>query len=153
MKIVIPRHIQDRLIKALRKAGSSEIGGILMGEHYDVDEFHVVSVSIQTEKGTVTSFVRLLSHAAYSLRRFFGKTQKHYTRYNYLGEWHSHPSFSSLPSPEDIISTSEIAQDKRVGAHFVVLVIVKLSSSHSLEGSATAFFPNSQFVQCNLTFS
>ncbi len=153
MKIIVPFHLQQALVEALQKAGSKEIGGIMMGEHYDIDEFYITDVTIQTEKGTVASFVRLMSQTVSSLKNFFKITKKNYTRFNYIGEWHSHPSFNPVPSAKDIKSMSEIIGDIRVGANFVVLLIVKLNNRNSLEGSATIFTPNSQFYQCNLIFA
>lgn len=153
MKIIVPFHIQEKLVEALQKAGNHEVGGIMMGEHYDIDEFHLTDITIQAENGTVVSFVRLMSQTLSSLKKFFRTTQKNYTRFNYIGEWHSHPSFKPFPSAKDVMSMTEIIEDKKVGANFVVLLVVKLNASNSLEGSTTVFSPNSHFFQCNLVFA
>ena len=103
--------------------------------------------------GTLLSSVRLVSSAVTALKKFFEKTNHDYTRFNYLGEWHSHPSFDSIPSRNDIFSMFEIINDREVNANFVVLIIVKLNKYCSLEGSATAFYPDSRISQCNLIFA
>ena len=110
-------------------------------------------MTIQTRGGTLLSFVRLVSSAVTALKKFFEKTNHDYTRFNYLGEWHSHPSFDSIPSRNDIFSMFEIINDREVNANFVVLIIVKLNKYCSLEGSATAFYPDSRISQCNLIFA
>ena len=70
--------------------------------------------------------MRRLGEALSALARFFRLTGEDYTRFNYLGEWHSHPSFSTTPSEKDVQSMLEIAGDPEVGANFVALVIVRL---------------------------
>lgn len=153
MKILVPIHIQERLVVALKKAGDREIGGIIMGEHVASDEFHVADITIQTRHGTVSSFIRFVSGAVAALKRFFEKTNRDYTRFNYLGEWHSHPSFLCFPSGKDIDSMIEIIKDKEVNANFAVLIILKLNTHDSLEGSATVFYPDSHISQCHLAFA
>ncbi len=152
MKIVVPIVIQHRIISALEKAGNHEIGGIIMGEHVGTDEFRICDLTIQTRGGTLLSFIRLVSSAVTALKKFFEKTNQDYTRFNYLGEWHSHPSFDTVPSRNDVHSMSEIINDREVSANFVVLIIVKLNKCRSLEGSATAFYPGSRISQCDLIF-
>jgi len=153
MKVIIPSEIQKRLISALIRADEKEIGGILMGESLGNEEFRVMDITIQTEGGTFITFVRSLSHAISTLRKFFIETNKDYTRYNYLGEWHSHPSFLPNPSQKDIKSMLEIINDANIGANFVTLIIVKLNNQLSLEGTATFFFPNSDFVSSDIVFT
>lgn len=153
MKILIPFQIKEQLINALKNSGDHEIGGIVMGEHVDVDEFQIAEITIQPNLGTIASFVRALSHAVLSLNKFFRKTKYDYTRFNYMGEWHSHPSFVPTPSNKDITSMIDIICDKNVGANFAVLIIFKLNSQRSIEGSATVFYPNSQYSRCDLVFA
>jgi proteasome lid subunit RPN8/RPN11 len=117
------------------------------------EEFRVMDITVQTEGGTFITFVRSLSHAISTLRKFFIETNKDYTRYNYLGEWHSHPSFSPNPSQKDIRSMLGIINDASIGANFVTLIIVKLNHQLLLEGTATFFFPNSDFVSGDIVFT
>lgn len=150
MRITLSTDIQKKMVQALKKAGSQEIGGILMGEHIESEIFRVVDITIQKNCGTVFSFMRLIDSVTQALRIFFEKTNRQYVRFNYLGEWHSHPSFSPLPSGKDIESMYEIVNDTEVGTNFVVLLIVRLNSSQLMEGTATAFFPNSRLIPCDL---
>jgi len=150
MKILLPDPIQQRIIGALKKAGDREIGGILMGEHVAMDEFHIVDITIQTSHGSRASFIRSLTSAIISLTKFFQRTQRNFTRFNYLGEWHSHPSFYPIPSMQDIESMFEIVTDQNVGAIFAILLILRLNDLNVLEGSATMFSPNLSYSKCSL---
>jgi hypothetical protein len=47
-----------------------------------------------------------------------------YRRFNYLGEWHSHPSFSVQPSFEDIESMTDIVENGNSTITFAVPLIV-----------------------------
>lgn len=137
----LPLDIVCLLENALNRAGDREIGGILMAEHVGTNEFVVRDITIHG-RGTIASFVRLIEEAAGRLKRFFRNTNKNYTRFNYIGEWHSHPSFEPFPSGRDHRSMRDIISDASVGANFVVLLIVKLDKSGSLMGTAHTYLPN-----------
>jgi hypothetical protein len=51
-----------------------------------------VDISFQKRGGTFAHFVRDPTHHKAFLTDFFASTGKDYKRFNYLGEWHSHPS-------------------------------------------------------------
>lgn len=137
--IELPTDIQARLRKELSRGGSREIGGILMGECLEPGRFRVVDFTVDHGGGTVATFVRSLRAVLQALTRFFDRTGHNYRRFNYLGEWHSHPSFSLTPSSRDIDSVQSIADDPEVGANFVSFLIVKLGEEGALEGSVTVF--------------
>jgi len=112
-----------------------------MAEHTGVNEFTVRDVTIH-RRGTLASFVRHIAEAAAGLRHFFERTQRSYLRFNYLGEWHSHPLYSTQPSRQDDASMLEIVEDVAVGATFAVLLVVKLTSDGQLVGSAHTYLPD-----------
>ncbi|MFO0840896.1 MAG: Mov34/MPN/PAD-1 family protein [Gemmataceae bacterium] len=138
MKVVLPRDIAATLHSALAAAGSREVGGVLMGEHVAEDEFVVREVTVQEEGGTFAYFLRAIKSILAPLERFFRRTGHNYRRFNYLGEWHSHPSFECVPSERDAQTMRELVQDPAVGANFAVLVIVRLDAP-ALVGSVTAY--------------
>jgi hypothetical protein len=74
-----------------------------------------------------------------------------YRRFNYVGEWHSHPSFEPEPSSRDDTSMREIVQDPKVGANFVALLIVKLDGNGSLLASMHAYLPDGGKHRGNVT--
>ena len=135
---------------ALEKAGSHEIGGVLMGEHIDKEEFRIVDLTIQEQFGSIMFFVRLVEDIVKPLRGFFKRTGYNYRKFNYLGEWHSHPLFPLVPSQKDIQSMLEIVTDSDTGANFVVLLIVKLKDVQEIEATATVFFRDGTTSNCQL---
>ena len=141
MEVLMPVNISARLITALEKAGENEIGGILLGECLSPGYFKIVDITIQTTGGSLATFIRNIQWAINSLKRFFLLTKQDYRRFNYLGEWHSHPSFDPIPSNTDLFSMVEIVEDTSVGATFVVLMIVRLNKKQCIEGTATFFIP------------
>lgn len=150
MKVLLPTEIVNQLIAALRSAGQCEIGGILMGECLAPDYFRVADVTIQFRGGSFASFLRNIRLTFSPLKRFFEKTGYNYQRFNYLGEWHSHPSFTPEPSSPDIQTMREIVEDQRVGATFAVLIIVRLTQDNVLDGTATVFVPGQPYFRGSL---
>ena len=140
LTLVLPHDIQTKLLAALRSAGKREIGGVLMAEHVGPNRFAVMDLTVH-KRGAVASFIRLIEEALGRLQAFFSSTGNQYSKSNYIGEWHSHPMFAPEPSPTDDISMHQIADDPKVGANFVVLLIVKLDSSGALVAEVHTYLP------------
>lgn len=149
MSVSVPPDVQETLRRALRAAGSNECGGILMAEHIGPDHFMVRQLTVQGG-GRFASFVRGTRSAFRALSEYFRQSGHDYTRFNYLGEWHSHPSFSVQPSSTDHRSMLDIITNAKVGANFVVLLIFKLVDREKLEGSAHTYLPEGAIVQSTL---
>lgn len=141
LTLIVPRDTTEQLVAALRRAGNREIGGVLMAEHISTNRFILRDVTIQ-RRGTISSFIRKIEEALSGLKKFFVKTGNCYTQFNYIGEWHSHPSFSPIPSIKDHESMHDIITDPLVGANFIVLIIVKLNPSGKLIGTVHTYLPN-----------
>ena len=84
------------------------------------------------------------------LRAIFQQTGHDYTRFNYLGEWHSHPSFAPYPSRTDDLSMLQIVQDVEVGANFAVLLIAKLELEGGLIATVHTYLPDGTRIQSNI---
>jgi hypothetical protein len=121
-----------------------------MGEHSSENTFVVRDITIQRHGGTLASFVRGARQVFGALRRFFTETGHNYKRYNYLGEWHSHPSFPPMPSSTDCNTMWSIVEDPEVGANFAVLMIVRLNRNGEMEGSATVFLSQRRMLAGSL---
>jgi integrative and conjugative element protein (TIGR02256 family) len=139
MHLILTPEIITHLSRALKRAGRREIGGLLMGEHIGDEVFRIVEISVQHSGGNVACFIRHPAEHQAQLQSFFEKTGYDYTRFNYLGEWHSHPSFDPLPSKADLATMQSLVRDPAVGANFLVLLIPKLVGRKKLELSATGF--------------
>jgi len=137
MQIMMPLEVAKRLANELKKAGHREIGGLLLGEHIGGDTFKVVEITVQTERGTSSHFERDPESHKQQLDAFFERTGEEHSRFNYFGEWHSHPSFPPVPSTKDLESMDSILGDPAVGANFLVLLIVRLMRESGLTMSAT----------------
>lgn len=151
LKLILAPEVAEEITIALRKSGDREIGGILMGEHTGPDEFKVTKITVQ-KLGGISSFIRIIEDAIGKLNAFFRQSNNDYSRFNYIGEWHSHPLFTPYPSSKDDNSMLEIVMDETVGANFAVLVIVKLAPDRELIGTAHTYLPNGVKSQSYLIF-
>lgn len=138
LNLILPPDIVGEIESALKKAGRREVGGVLLAEHVGPDEFAVRKITVH-RLGAIASFVRLIEDALARINSFFQDVNHDYRRFNYVGEWHSHPSFEPEPSPRDEASMLEIVQDPKVGANFVALLVVKLDGAGNLLASAHAY--------------
>src|SRR5713101_3857766 len=126
MRIELARDIDKRLRAALREAGGREIGGMLLGEQLAPGRFCVVDFSLDRLSGSHTTFRRDPETHRQTLEEFFKRTGQNFERFNYLGEWHSHPSFSVHPSTEDISTMTNIVENPCSVITFAILLIVRL---------------------------
>src|SRR5216684_7431718 len=129
--LILPPEVAEKMRAALHMAGNREIGGVLMAEHTGPNQFEVLDLTIHG-RGTIAYFFRKVEEAVTRLKSFFVRVNHDYVRFNYLGEWHSHPSFELEPSGKDDSSIRGIVEDGDVGANFVVLLIVKLANNGEL---------------------
>jgi [CysO sulfur-carrier protein]-S-L-cysteine hydrolase len=138
MKLLLPLTVINRLKRELR-GRSYEIGGVLVGEHIAPDTFRIADISFQRRGGTTAHFVRDPEHHRDFLAEFFARTGDDYQRFNYIGEWHSHPAVEPLPSGPDVLTMFDLVEDTDVGVNFAVLIITRLRRWSRLELSATLF--------------
>ena len=138
MKIERAPEIEPRVRAALRKAGPREIGGMLMAEQLGPGHFRIVDFSLDAFSGSHTRFRRDPKTHQNVLDEFFQRTGCDYQRFNYFGEWHSHPSFSVHPSLEDIETMTDIVESG-MAITFAVLLIVRLRWRLWVDCSLTVF--------------
>lgn len=140
LRVSLPRNVRERLETALQHAQRRECGGVMLGEHIGTNHFVIRNLTVQ-RPGAVASFVRRLRGAVSAIKRYCRAHGNDFQRFNYLGEWHSHPSFSVHPSNQDHATMRGLAMDQGVGANFVVLLIVRLNRNE-LEGSVHTYLPD-----------
>jgi integrative and conjugative element protein (TIGR02256 family) len=141
MKILLPKDVRTTWRRELRRAGRREIGGVLLGEAVAEATFRVLKISVQNTGGTTSRFIRDPAQHRQSIDAFFARTNHDYARFNYLGEWHSHPSYPTRPSPDDVRAMEDILADVDMGATFACLMIVKLTLFRRLEIGSYLFAP------------
>lgn len=138
MKVGFPSELRKRLLRNLVKAGRREIGGVLMAEQLEPGNFMIADFSVDNITGGEAHFVRSVEHHETALQEFYRKTGADYGRFNYLGEWHSHPNHSPVPSLIDITSMEKLIYGER-SIPFAVLLIVKKTWWRRIACSATLF--------------
>ncbi len=141
MLVELAESVKVKLRTELKAAGSREIGGVMMGEQIAPGHFRVVDLSIDSLTGGKAHFVRDTEAHNEALNAFFLRTDHEYDRFNYLGEWHSHPRFSVAPSSQDVSSMIDLVEGER-GIEFAVLLIVRLRWWRKLTLSCTLFCRN-----------
>lgn len=136
--LIIPRHIARSLRRSLRSAGNNEIGGILLAEQLRADSFRLVEHTVDEQAGTSSRFRRSETQHSIAREEFYERHENEFLKFNYLGEWHSHPSFAVRPSLTDCDTMQSIVGGDR-GLPFAVLLIVRLDYWFQLRGSVTVF--------------
>jgi len=126
MRVRLPPSAVEKLTAALKRAGDKEIGGQLFGEQIAPSNFTVTELTVQARRGTIARFVVDLVQAAKDAVWFFDRTAHKYTRFNYIGEWHSHPSYAVQPSGTDLATMRALVRDPAFRGSFAVLIIVRL---------------------------
>ncbi len=149
MKIVLPNSVLKKLRLHMLKVGKREIGGMLMGEDLGEQVFRIMDFSVDVKRGTTSSFIRDSDEHDLALQRFYKKTGSDYMRFNYLGEWHTHPSFSVAPSIHDINAMQGLVNDSE-NVDFAFLFISKLRWFWLFECSAYLFIKNHQAIQVDV---
>lgn len=141
MRVKLAGDQTKKLAAALVRAGRQEIGGQLFGEQLAPSNFLVTELTIQSRPGTISRFLVDLIQAARDAVRFFEHTAHQYSQHNYIGEWHSHPSFAVRPSNIDIAVMRRLVADPDFNGRFAVLMIVRLDGG-ALTCRAWLFDPN-----------
>lgn len=124
MRIDFPRDLRGRLRQAVRRAGRNETGGILMAAQIEPGHFRLVEFTVDSQTGSAAHFVRSVEHHQSALSEFFARTGSEFGRFNYLGEWHSHPNHVPIPSREDVGSMQSLVHGER-DIPFAVLLVVR----------------------------
>lgn len=124
MRIEFPKPLRKRLRRELGRARRVEIGGVLMAEQLAPGEFRLVDFTVDKQKGGAAHFVRAVEEHQRALAEFFERTGHDYARFNYIGEWHSHPNHSPVPSREDVASMESLVHGER-DIPFALLMIVR----------------------------
>ncbi|MEW8288094.1 MAG: Mov34/MPN/PAD-1 family protein [Candidatus Thiodiazotropha endolucinida] len=150
MKLRIGKSLIKRWKVDLVEAGNYEIGGILFGEQVDDSEFILLDITTQKNSRFCDSFVRDADEARRSICKFNEKYNHSYSKYNYLGEWHSHPNFTVLPSTKDKATMRMLLQHPDNKANFLLLIIIRINKLHSLEIGAKAYLSSGHVRDCSV---
>lgn len=150
MKLRIAQKILDGWAKALRRARRREIGGVLFGEHVGEADFRIVEATTQARGGNDVAFQRKAGKARRDLKSLARRHGDDPERFNYLGEWHSHPNAPAAPSRVDEITMYQLLADPGTNVNFLVLLINRLNDQGALELSAVAYLASGHKIPCDI---
>ncbi len=124
---------------------------MLFGEQLAEGDFRIVKATQQAlGGGNTTRFNRRGFHARTEIKRLHNRYGGHATRFNYLGEWHSHPNVPAFPSVQDELTMRELLADQSGAVNFLVLAIVRLGVTRALEIGAFAYLTSGHKVLCKV---
>ena len=135
MHLILAAEQAEKLVEALKNAGRKEIGGQLFGELLAPSRFLITDLAVQSRPGSFARFIVDVLQAAKDAIRFFERTKHRYSTFNYIGEWHSHPSFAVSPSSTDLETMRSLVRDADFRGNFAVLMIVRLDEGALTIGS------------------
>jgi proteasome lid subunit RPN8/RPN11 len=118
----------DKLKATLRRGRLRETGGQLFGQMHAPGDFSVTEVTAQWRTGSVSRFFVDVAESLRAAARFFTRTGRAYQTFNYIGEWHSHPSYPTRPSATDVATMQDLVRAAGFRGHFAVLLVVRLDA-------------------------
>lgn len=137
LSLTVPRSQLAKLQFYLTQGGKREIGGWLVAEQIAPGEFELVGLTVDLEVGTRDRFDSLPEPHSEQMDRILLENSGRAGRVDYLGEWHSHPTFPPIPSKMDLASMTDMVENS--GPSFGALVIVRLIGNASIEATITTF--------------
>jgi proteasome lid subunit RPN8/RPN11 len=121
----------------LKNGGIREIGGWLVAEQIAPGEFELVGFTVDLEVGTRDRFHSFPSLHNEQLDQLLAENGNRLGRVDYLGEWHSHPTFPPVPSEMDMAAMIDMVENSVPS--FAALVIVRLLGAAKIEATITTF--------------
>lgn len=151
MRLRIPKLIIERWADDLRKSGRREIGGVLFGEQIAEGDFRIIEATRQRFwGGTAMTFKRRGSGARKDILALHEKFGGDSERFNYLGEWHSHPNAPAMPSLQDEITMCNLLAEQGAAVNFLVLIIVKLDEAELFHIGAITYLASGHKLNCEI---
>lgn len=151
MKLRIDRQTIESWKRDLSKAGQREIGGVLFGEQVGEGDFRILKASRQRfGGGEALHFNRRGFQARGKIKALHKKYGGDPSRFNYLGEWHSHPNAPAIPSMQDEMTMYQLLADQAGVVNFLVLAIVRLARSDALEIGAITYLTSGHKIECEI---
>lgn len=142
MKIIVPEKMSKIILDHVKKYSPNETKGALFARKIDDETFEIDAVYIEKKVGTF-AFVILENNCRYKKFQAVYNKKHHYDykNHNYIGDWHSHPSFALFPSEYD---KSEVVEDlTKSNANFLIQMIVKENKGKLI---GNCFFYNKQEI-------
>jgi integrative and conjugative element protein (TIGR02256 family) len=130
-KIGLSLEIDDKLLNTFVEKGKShypnEFGGFLVGYYtYDNQHLQITDTIVpKSFKASKTSFGRNTKGIEKKLNDYYKETPKKF----YVGEWHTHPDNSPIPSITDISAINAIINNQNACIANPVLLLIGYSKT------------------------
>jgi hypothetical protein len=125
------------MVTYLQSGGAREIGGWLAAEQLAPGRFELVGFTVDMDVGTRNRFVSLPKTHGDQLDDILAASADRAGRVDYLGEWHSHPTFPPVPSDIDVAAMTKMVEESV--PPFATLLIVRLLGATKLQATITTF--------------
>lgn len=122
LQIHLPETILMEIHKCISRFYPNECGGIFVGK-IDNESFAVIEKMMLPKKfrSSPVYFLRVTEFLNRWLNRVFKQSDGQMI---YLGEWHSHPNGSPIPSSKDTDAMEEISKNENIRIKTPLLLIV-----------------------------
>lgn len=140
LQLNVPQTLVERMRLCLARGGVREIGGWLVAEQISAGHFELVDFTVDFSIGTLDRFQSLPKRHDGQFDNILRMANGRKGRVDYLGEWHSHPTFPPKPSDIDIATMKQMIEG--TGPSFAALLIVRLQNLISIEATVTIFQRN-----------
>ncbi len=148
MKIVIPKKMCIKLKKELNRMGFYETRGSFFAERVNDDLFVINDIYFSRKQGTVSFIQMIIGSDYHRFQNIYHKKHKfEYKKFNFIGDWHSHPSFSCNPSRYDVKEAKDDLEHSN--ANFIVQCILKLINNN-LTGNAYVYYRDRKTEEIDL---
>lgn len=137
LSLTIPPAQWNAMQACLETGGLREIGGWLAAEQLAPGKFELVGFTVDLDVGTHNRFDSLPTTHGAQLDGILTANADRSGRVDYLGEWHSHPTFPPVPSDIDIAAMTRMVEES--GPSFAALLIVRLLGAAVLQATITTF--------------
>ncbi|MGH1414078.1 MAG: Mov34/MPN/PAD-1 family protein [Pelagimonas sp.] len=137
LSLTIPPAQWNAMRGCLEKGGLREIGGWLAAEQLAPGTFELVGFTVDLDVGTHNRFASLPTTHGAQLDGILAANADRSGRVDYLGEWHSHPTFPPVPSDIDVAAMTKMVEES--GPSFATLLIVRLLGMAVLQATITTF--------------
>lgn len=130
-KIGLSIEVADELLNSIVEKGKShypnEFGGFLIGYYSNNNtHLHITDTILpKSYKTSKYSFERSNKGIEKKLNDYFKETPKKF----YIGEWHTHPDNTSIPSSTDILAMNAIINYQNTGLTNPILLIIGYSKT------------------------
>ena len=148
MKIIVPKEITNKILKAVLKGGTRETKGALFAKYVSFNCYEIEDVYISKVKGT-NVFSNLIVNFSYRKfeKQYYKKHDMDYENHNYIGDWHSHPLFACNPSGYDVGEAFDELNNSN--ANFLIQLIVK-ACNDKLVGNCFVYKRDGTKQKCEL---